>query len=53
MLTYQDYIVWNPANVKTYSRSAISTLKPPMRYTLPSDVVSKPAVKVNMPFSTV
>lgn len=52
MLTYQDYIVWNPANIKTYSRSAISTLKPRMRYREPSDIITKPAVKVNMPFST-
>ena len=52
MLTYQDYIVWNPANIKTYSRSAVSALKPRMRYRAESDVITKPAFKINTPFST-
>jgi len=48
----QDYIVWNPANIKTFSRSAITALRPVRKPVAMPEFESKPSVLVNMPFRT-
>lgn len=51
MLEYQDYIVWNPANVKSFPRKKTGLI--PKQKMEPEPVtMGKPSIYVNYPFST-
>lgn len=47
-----DYIVWNPANVKNYQGVRKTQLLKPSRQPAPSQPMGKPSLYINTPFST-